>query len=56
MRKVLILGRMVPSYNESLARSDDTITTAKIVSDAIDRLRVAGEIVDTEYSVNRALK
>lgn len=51
MRKVLILGRMVPSYNESLARSDDTITTANIVSDAIDRLRVAGEIVDTEYSV-----
>lgn len=51
MRKILILGRMVPSFDESLARSDDTITTANIVSGAIDRLRAAGEIVDAEYSV-----
>jgi hypothetical protein len=51
MRKILILGRMVPSYNESLARSDDTIRTAEIVSGAIKRLRDTGEIIDTDYSV-----
>ncbi|MCU4653929.1 hypothetical protein N8I71_13875 [Roseibacterium sp. SDUM158016] len=51
MKKILVLGRMVPSYDESLARSDDTIRTANIASAAIDRLRAAGEVVDTEYSV-----
>lgn len=51
MRKILILGRMVPNFDESLARSDDTITTSNIVSDAIARLRVSGEIVDAEYTV-----
>lgn len=52
MRKVLIIGRMEPSYNESLTRSDDTIRTAEIVLGAIRRLRAAGEIFDTEYSVS----
>ncbi|MGR3413321.1 STING domain-containing protein [Pseudooceanicola nanhaiensis] len=51
MKKILVLGRMVPSYNESLARSDDTITTANLVLDTINRLLAAGDIVDTQYSV-----
>lgn len=51
MRKILVLGRMVPSYDERLSRSDDTIRTAKIASAAIERLRATGEIIDAEYRV-----
>jgi hypothetical protein len=50
MKKILVLGRMVPQYND-LIRSDDTIRTEKIVSGAIEKLRVTGEIVDTQYIV-----
>ncbi len=52
MKKILILGRMIQSYDENLTPSDDTIRTARIVSGAIDRLRAAGEIVEAEYSVS----
>lgn len=52
MRRILVLGRMNnPSFDKSLVRSDDTITTANIASGAIGRLRAGGEIVDADYRV-----
>lgn len=52
MRKVLVLGRMVPTYGDNLEKSDDTIRTAEIVKGALSRLRSEKKIVDVEYQVS----
>lgn len=52
MKKVLILGRMVPTYGDNLEKSDDTIRTAKIVEGALSRLRSESTVLDVDYQVS----